>query len=85
MTKKQIEMLQRAQLDWLDRELASHNVANWVMNSLRKDKMGSMRLFAAIAWLENNNFKVESCGNQTRLLKDGQELGRFVWTVEEEK
>jgi hypothetical protein len=75
-------MLQKAQLEWLDRELASHNVASWVMKSIRNDEMGSMRLFAAIAWLENNHFKVESCGNQTRLLKDGKELSRFVWTVE---
>lgn len=82
MTEKQIRMLQKAQLDWLDRELANHDVPKWVMDSLRNDEFPSIRISGAIAWLEKNDYVVEMLGNHARLMKGGEELSRFVWTVE---
>jgi hypothetical protein len=83
MNEKQLKMLQEAQLDWLDRELLKHGVPKLIVERLRQEEMGSMGLFAAIAWLEENEYKIAQDGNQSILLQHGEVLSRFVWTVED--
>lgn len=82
MTPNQIKMLQKAQLDWLERELSELGAAAWVIEALCSDNIDGMKIVGAIGWLEANGYGMDYEGNHVILFHDGKEVSRFVWTVE---
>lgn len=81
MTAKQQEMLSGAALDWLDRELETLGIPVFIRQCLRHDDPKDLRLWGAVAWMEENGFQIKLAADHATLTHNGKEISRFVWQV----